>query len=89
VWWSPSLLWDEPDWLEERPGGDVLPEMAWIPFVTFWQVTADLPLAIEVPAGHGHVYTGEHVDGWAAVLRPGGWTAEEAGQLREVLLSEG
>ena len=35
-------------------GRDVLDAMVWIPVVTFWQVTVDLPLATGVPAGHGH-----------------------------------
>ncbi|MEV6401176.1 alpha/beta-hydrolase family protein, partial [Streptomyces sp. NPDC051907] len=28
--------------------------MVWLPFVTFWQVTADLPFSTGVPDGHGH-----------------------------------
>ena len=43
VWWSPALLLTRPDWLEEPAGDDVLDAMVWIPFITFWQVTADLP----------------------------------------------
>ena len=74
VWWSPRLILHRPDWLAEPPGDDVVAAMRWIPFVTFWQVTADLPFAVEVPAGHGHVYTHEYVDAWAWVLRPPGWT---------------
>ena len=50
VWWSPRLTLRNPDWLSEEPGQDVLDEMVWLPFVTFWQVTADLPLAAGVPA---------------------------------------
>ncbi|NBD08242.1 alpha/beta hydrolase [Corallococcus silvisoli] len=87
TWWSPRLLVKRPDWLREPRGDDVLGEMVWIPFVTFWQVTADLPLGMEVPAGYGHVYTGEHVDGWAALLRPEGWTADKTARLRELLLA--
>ena len=59
--------------------------MTWIPFVTFWQVTADLPLATGVPAGHGHKYTAEYVDAWATVLRAGGWTTEKADRLRQII----
>ena len=32
-----------PGWISEHPGTDVLETMFWMPFVTFWQVTADLP----------------------------------------------
>ena len=28
-----------------------------MPFVTFWQITADLPFSTGVPGGHGHKYT--------------------------------
>ncbi|WP_233607453.1 MULTISPECIES: alpha/beta hydrolase [Corallococcus] len=87
IWWSPRLLVQRPDWLREPRGDDVLGQMVWIPFVTFWQVTADLPLGMEVPAGHGHVYTAEHVDGWAALLRPEGWSAEQTARLRDLLLA--
>lgn len=85
IWWSPRLLLQRPDWLREPRGHDVLGAMVWLPFVTFWQVTADLPLGMEVPAGYGHVYTGEHVDGWVALLSPEGWTEEKTARLREGL----
>jgi uncharacterized membrane protein len=85
VWWSPRLAWDRPDWLGEPLGRDVLDAMTWIPLVTFWQVTADLPLATGVPDGHGHTYTREFVDGWATVLQPAGWTADKAARLRDII----
>jgi len=85
VWWSPRLIWDRPDWLGEPHGRDVLDSMVWIPLVTFWQVTADLPLATGVPDGHGHTYTGEFVDGWATVLRTPGWTPDKVGQLQDII----
>jgi uncharacterized membrane protein len=85
VWWSPNLLLSRPDWLDEHRGPDVLGTMRWIPFVTFWQVTADLPLATAVPGGHGHTYTTEYVDAWAAVLRPPDWTADQAERLRQIV----
>jgi uncharacterized membrane protein len=88
VWWSPRLLWDRPDWLGEPHGRDVLDAMVWLPVVTFWQVTADLPLATGVPDGHGHTYTAEFVDGWAAVLQPPGWTPDQAEQLRVIVTTE-
>ncbi|MFW3170955.1 alpha/beta hydrolase [Geodermatophilus sp. CPCC 206100] len=85
TWWSPSLLLERPDWLAEEPGRDVLPEMTWIPLVTFWQVTLDMPFSTDVPEGHGHRYTRESVDAWALLLRPPDWTAEKADQLRALL----
>jgi uncharacterized membrane protein len=89
VWWGPSLIWDQPDWLGEPRGRDVLDQMFWIPLVTFWQVTADLPLATGVPDGHGHTYTAEFVDGWAELLQPPGWTDAKAERLREIVTTSG
>jgi uncharacterized membrane protein len=88
VWWSPRLVWDRPDWLGEPPGRDVLDAMLWIPFVTFWQVTADMPLAGAVPAGHGHTYEAEFVDGWATVIQPAGFTPDKAERLRQIVTEE-
>jgi uncharacterized membrane protein len=88
VWWSPRLIWDRPDWLGEPHGRDVLEAMIWIPVVTFWQVTVDLPLAAGVPAGHGHTYTRDFVDGWAAVLQPPRWTPAKADRLRDIVTTD-
>ncbi|MFC7447609.1 alpha/beta hydrolase [Rhodococcus daqingensis] len=85
VWWSPNLILSEPDWIGQPPGRDVLEEMVWIPFVTFWQITADLPFSTGVPGGHGHKYTGGYVDGWNAVLQPADLTAEQLATLRTVI----
>jgi uncharacterized membrane protein len=85
VWWSPHLIFSEPDWISEPPGSDVLGSMFWMPFITFWQVTADLPFATGVPDGHGHRYSAEYVDGWNAVLQPAGITSENLASLREII----
>jgi uncharacterized membrane protein len=85
VWWNPDLLLQEPDWLDGARGRDVLDEMVWIPFVTFWQVTADLPQGMAVPSGHGHVYLGDHVDAWALVLRPPDWSQQRSERLRAII----
>ncbi len=87
VWWSPSLVFREPDWIAEQPGKDVLRGMVWIPFVTFWQVTADLPFSTGVPSGHGHKYQAEYVDGWNAVLQPSGISPGELDNLRHIIAS--
>jgi uncharacterized membrane protein len=87
TWWSPDLVLDRPDWLEEERGYDVMDETRWVPFVTFWQVTADLALGFSTEPGHGHNYTGEHVDGWAAILDPEGWTDQKVETLRELVRS--
>ncbi len=87
TWWSTDLLLRRPDWLAEPRGADVLPEMVWIPFVTFWQVTADMAEPVPVPSGHGHSFTGQYVDGWAQVIRPPGWTAEKSAALQAIILA--
>ncbi len=85
VWWSPHLIFSQPDWISEPPGRDVLKGMFWMPFVTFWQVTADLPFATGVPDGHGHRYSGEYVDGWNTVMRPAGITSQDLASLRKII----
>jgi uncharacterized membrane protein len=85
VWWTPELMYARPTWLEQQRGDDVVDAMRWIPFVTFWQVTADLPFATNVPDGHGHVYRSQYVDAWAHVLQPPDWDADRAEQLRALL----
>ena len=84
VWWSPRLILRGPDWTGES-GRDVLDGIVWIPFVSFWQVTADLPFATGVPAGHGHKYTTEYVDGWYAVMRPDGISPDDLARLRAIM----
>ena len=87
AWWTPSLLFKEPDWLKEKRGYDVLPQTRWIPVVTFLQVTADMAVALDVPEGHGHRYVADVANGWAAVLSPPGWTPDKTDRLRPLLHS--
>ena len=87
VFFSPSLAWSVPDWLQEghRPP-DVSPRMGWFPLVTMWQVALDLPGAGNVPWGFGHMYsTRANLDGWLAVTDPAGWTPEKTDELAAVL----
>jgi uncharacterized membrane protein len=85
VWWSPSLLVSRPDWLAEPRGRDVLPERTWLPLLTFWQVTLDMPFSVDVPKGHGHRYTRESVDAWARLLQPPDWTTAKADRLQTLI----
>jgi uncharacterized membrane protein len=87
AWWTPKLLFRKPGWLREKRGYDVLPQTQWIPVVTFLQVSADMAVAVDVPAGHGHHYVADAADGWAAVLSPPGWTHEKTDKLRPLLHS--
>jgi len=88
VWWSPHLIFSRPDWIGETPGKDTLSAMVWMPFVTFWQVTADLPFSTGVPGGHGHKYTAEYVDGWNEVMQPPGITSQELATLRGIIAGD-
>jgi uncharacterized membrane protein len=83
TWWHPSLMLNRPDWMAEERGPDVPADTRWIPFVTFWQISADMMLGFDTPAGHGHNYTGEHVDGWALVLDRSEWTPGRLTELRD------
>ncbi|HSJ22494.1 MAG TPA: alpha/beta-hydrolase family protein [Nocardioidaceae bacterium] len=85
VHWSPRLAFAKPDWLSEPTAPNVSPDMVWIPVVTFWQVTADLPSNYGVPFGYGHRYLGQYVDGWVAVAPPDGWSEEDSDRLRKKL----
>ncbi|WP_406043318.1 alpha/beta-hydrolase family protein [Micromonospora sp. NBC_00898] len=85
VWWSPKLLVHQPDWLKERRGVDVLPDMHWYPLVTLLQVTADLDAAYAAPPAHGHRYSDMIVAGWAAIAAPAGWTAARTRDLTAVI----
>ncbi|MBF6477368.1 alpha/beta hydrolase [Nocardia cyriacigeorgica] len=89
VWWSADLIFSQPDWLSEPRGSDVSGRMRWAPFVTFWQVTADLTNAQGVTDGHGHRYGSLVLDGWAAIAAPPGWNPELAERIRyEIEISE-
>jgi uncharacterized membrane protein len=88
VWWSPRLAVREPAWLREPSGRDVLDQMRWFPFVTFWQLSADLAHADDVPPGHGHDYGTAVLDGWLAVTRPEGWDDVAIERLRAHLRDE-
>lgn len=81
VWFDPSLLWREPAWLQERVGHDVTRAMRWFPWITFWQIAADMPLSIGVTGGHGHSYHEEMVPIWAAVLGQDASEAERPAQI--------
>lgn len=51
--WDPNLLFRTPDWLREKRRYDAPPGIVWIAVVTFLQVMADVPIAINVRDGYG------------------------------------
>lgn len=89
TWWSPDLLLHRPDWTREPRGSDVLDDVRWFPVASFWQLTIDLFVAGEVPAGHGHTFVTEYADAWAAVAPPPGWTSDDTAALRAAVGAAG
>ncbi|MFD7732131.1 alpha/beta hydrolase [Kitasatospora phosalacinea] len=81
VWWEPSLIWSEPEWLNGQRAHDVSPTMRWYPLVTFWQVTCDLAASEAVPEGHGHRYGLMPAEAWARIAPPEGWTQQDTDRL--------
>lgn len=70
VWFDTHLLWQRPVWMDEMAGTDTpMAQMTWWPFITFWQIAADMPVCRSVGPGFGHKYhSAQCVPAWAAVL---------------------
>lgn len=85
VWWSPSLLFHEPDWLKEPRGADVTAKTHWLPIITFWQVSGDMVFSTGVPDGHGHKYGKMPTDSWSYVAPPDGWSQQKTDALKAEL----
>lgn len=83
VWWSPALLYSTPDWLEEPVAPGRMDNLSWLPWVTFWQVTADLSGAAAVPEGYGHNYADAMVEAWVAVTADPRTSPEEIDSLND------
>lgn len=85
VWFSKDLLLSEPDWLKQgQRGPGITDDFIWVPFVTFWQIAADMPMAGNVAPGYGHNYAASsNVDAWAALTQPAGWSEEKANTLKQ------
>jgi uncharacterized membrane protein len=83
VFFSPELLYREPNWIKGERGRDVSPHLEWHPIVTFLQVGFDLPMATSVPVGYGHNYApGDYIDAWRAVTDATDWSDEEISRLK-------
>ncbi len=87
VWWSPALLFQQPDWLMEPPGPGRSPDMHWYPIITFLQVTVDQFMGVSVPDGEGHNYGGSMPAVWADVTQPPNWTPADTDRLTTLILT--
>jgi len=87
TFFSPSLAFRQPEWLDEgQRGPDVSDRMTWIPVVTMWQVAADVGAASLVPEGYGHLYgAGEYLNAWMGLLEPEDWGTEDSNRLVDYL----
>jgi uncharacterized membrane protein len=63
-----------------RALGRILPRRLVRPLAV---VAVGAPFATGVPAGHGHHYVADYVDGWARVAQPPAWTAADTERLRQ------
>lgn len=67
AWWSFAMVLQEPDWLKETSSEPEQRAMTWMPFVSFLQVSADLPVAANAPIGYGHNYGDAVLAGFTAI----------------------
>ena len=85
TFFSPSLLYQRPEWLNGQRGPDVSPYLRWLPLVTFLQIAFDLPLATTVPHGYGHNFAPlSYLDAWIEVSRPDLLDEPARQRLREI-----
>lgn len=94
TFFSPSILWQEPDWMKPPRGPDVSPDLRWIPVITFLQIGFDVMTATTTPRGFGHVYAGtDYLNGWLALLSPEGlsgtWDDAALTRLRTAIAARG
>jgi len=84
VYWSPDLLLRKPDWLDAPLGPGVMPQMRWIPIITFLQVGMDLISGGEPPEV-GHNYSANMAPAVALAVSPDGWTGANTAALQQAL----
>ena len=85
VWFSIASMLRKPEWMNDPRGPDVTPDMEWYPFVTSFQLLADLAYSTGVPGGHGHKYGSNTTDAWAAIVPPDGWTDADTQRLKAII----
>ncbi|WP_051176642.1 alpha/beta-hydrolase family protein [Propionimicrobium lymphophilum] len=69
VYWNSRLLYEKPSWLAKPRPGSAMADMTWMPFITFWQVAADMTSCRSVGPGYGHKYYAHQVvPAWVGIL---------------------
>ncbi|WP_010273200.1 alpha/beta hydrolase [Paenibacillus senegalensis] len=86
VKWNWELFWKEPQWVSEQKRDGLLPDrFHWYPALTFFQLSADMLIANQVPPGYGHNYGTHAIYAWAALTGLEGWTEGEVKRLQREL----
>ncbi len=85
TYFDPDLLLHRPEWMRGERGPDVSGAMIWMPFITFFQVAADMVFSMDVPAGHGHRYGSNVVEGWVQLSAAPDWTQDDTTALRSLI----
>lgn len=87
VWWEPSVMIQPPDWMREPRGKDVSPYVSWLPWLTFWQLLADMPRSVQLPGGRGHSYHREVVHYWNEILDTG-FTKKDCSKIGDAIADD-
>jgi uncharacterized membrane protein len=86
VYWSPDLLLQKPDWLDQPLGPGVDTHMRWFPVITYLQVGMDL-ISGGAPPEVGHNYAADAGPAIALTVNPAGWTPAKTQSLVKALPS--
>jgi uncharacterized membrane protein len=85
TFFSPSVAWRAPDWMDKPRGKDVSPSLRWFPVVTMLQLAIDMAVGT-APEGFGHtIATTDYIDAWLALTEPAGWDETGLARLRAFL----
>jgi uncharacterized membrane protein len=85
TFFSPDLLYRNPEWLTGVRGPDVSPFLTWYPLITFLQIAFDLPMATSVPHGYGHnMAPASYIDAWVEVTEPAKSSEADIAKLKQL-----
>lgn len=84
VYWSPDLLLQKLDWLNQPLGPGVDPRMRWFPVITYLQVGMDL-ISGGAPPEVGHNYAADAGPAIALTVNPPGWSLAKTQSLVRAL----